>query len=460
MKVRSWAMAKIKSMFFCQECGFDSPKWLGRCPGCGAWNSMREEIVSQNKKSKQTSFSQHASPKSITSVDVEPLPRFSSGMEEVDRVLGGGIVPGSLLLLGGDPGIGKSTLSLQIALLVANNHKKVLYVSGEESSAQIRMRADRIGNLSDSLMLFASTELEVVLKEAEEMKPDLLIIDSIQTLYLSELASAPGSVSQVRESTGRLLRFSKENTISTLIIGHVTKEGAIAGPKLLEHMVDGVLYFEGDKNNLFRVLRAIKNRFGGIYETGIFRMNNNGLEVVENPSALLLSERPAHTSGSTIFGSIEGSRPLMLEIQALVSKSNYAVSRRTTAGFDTGRLALLSAVIEKRLAIPLSTQDIYINIVGGLAAQEPAADLAVVASLLSSFQSKALDSQLVIFGEVGLTGEVRSVSQIDLRIKEAMKLGFKNFCIPKGNMKDVKNIPNDGSYYGIMYIKELLQLLK
>ena len=430
-------MAKTKNVFFCQECGYDSPKWLGRCPGCGVWNSMKEELVRKGNSGVTRPLIQ-AKPQPIKAVEVQPLPRMASGISEVDRVLGGGIVPGSLLLLGGDPGIGKSTLALQAALSIASSGQVVLYVSGEESAAQIRMRAERLGPLPDSLLLLATTELEGVLQEAEQINPALMIIDSIQTLYLPEIASTPGSVSQVRECTGRLLRLAKEKTISTLIIGHVTKDGAIAGPRVLEHMVDGVLYFEGDRSHAFRVLRAIKNRFGGTHEAGIFSMTQKGLMEVENPSALLLAERPSDAPGSTVFACMEGARPLLIEIQALVSLTCFGTPRRTAAGFDTGRLALLAAVLEKRMSLSLSSQDIYINVIGGLEAGEPAADLAVVSALVSSFRGQSLDPHTVIMGEVGLTGEVRAVPQVELRIREALRLGYNRFIVPKGNLKDAK----------------------
>ena len=450
-------MAKMKSLFFCQECGCDSPKWLGRCPGCGAWNSLREEIV---KKENGRGFLEiiSAKPQPITAIEVEPLPRIHSGNEEVDRVLGGGIVPGSLLLLGGDPGIGKSTLALQMATAIAHSGKKVLYVSGEESAAQIRMRAERLGPLSENLILLATTELDGISKEAKEIMPSLVIVDSIQTLYLPELSSAPGSISQVRECTGRLLRLAKENTISILIIGHVTKEGAIAGPRLLEHMVDSVLYFEGDSSHAFRVLRVIKNRFGGTHETGIFSMTQSGLKEVENPSALLLEERPTDAAGSVIFACMQGARPLLVEFQSLVSLTSFGSPRRNSAGFDVGRLALLSAVIEKQLQIPLSTQDIYINVIGGLEAKEPAADLAIVAAIVSSFKECSIDSHTIIMGEVGLTGEVRSVPQMELRIKEATKLGYTKFILPKRNEKEVRHLTN-GEVIGVQRIHELFKIL-
>lgn len=451
-------MAKTKSLFFCQECGYDSPKWLGRCPGCGAWNSMREEIVKKETGRGNVSISP-MKPQSITSVEIEPLPRIPSGISEVDRVLGGGIVPGSLLLLGGDPGIGKSTLALQIAMLIAHQNEKILYVSGEESAAQIRMRAERLGPLPENLILLAATDLDGILSVAKESNPGLMIIDSIQTLYVSDISSAPGSVSQVRECTGRLLRYAKENPTSILIIGHVTKDGAIAGPRMLEHMVDSVLYFEGDSSKAFRILRTIKNRFGGTHEAGIFSMTSRGLEVVENPSAVLLKERPLDASGSVIFPAMEGARPLLIEIQALVSPSSFGTPRRTSAGFDTGRLALLSAVAEKQLGVSLSSQDIYINIVGGMDTEEPAADLAIIYALLSSYRGLQVASDTVIMGEVGLTGEVRSIPQIELRIKEAERLGYKKAIIPQGNLKAVKHITNLKSE-GVQNIGDLEKLLK
>ena len=451
-------MTKTKSMFFCQECGYDSPKWLGRCPGCGAWNSMREEIVrKENAKVRYESSS--AKPQSITSIEVEPLPRIKSGIEEVNRVLGGGIVPNSLLLLGGDPGIGKSTLALQVAMNIAHMGEKVFYVSGEESAAQIRMRAERLGVLPEQLILFAATELDSIIKEAKEVNPTLMIVDSIQTLYLPELSSAPGSISQVREGTGRLLRFAKENKSSVLIIGHVTKDGTIAGPRLLEHMVDGVLYFEGDNSHAFRILRAIKNRFGGTHEVGIFSMTQGGLKEVENPSLLLLEERPVDAAGSAVFSCMEGARPLLIEIQALASQSIYSSARRMSKGFDTSRLALLAAVVEKQLQIPLSSQDIYINVIGGLETQEPAADLAIIAAIISCFRGKSIDSEMVVIGEVGLTGEIRSVPQIELRVREAFRLGYSKFIVPKGNQKEIEQL-KIGKIFGVKTIFEMDKIIK
>ena len=452
-------MAKTKSLFFCLECGYDSPKWLGRCPGCGAWNSLREEVVRKEKGKTAYESLTAVKPQSITSVEVQPLPRVAIGIEEIDRVLGGGIVPGSLLLLGGDPGIGKSTLALQVSMALASRGEKILYISGEESAAQIRMRAERLGPLPETLILLPATDLEVVLREAKEILPSLMIVDSIQTLYLPDVASAPGSVSQVRECTGHLLRLAKESTISTLIIGHVTKDGAIAGPKMLEHMVDGVLYFEGNQNHIFRMLRAIKNRFGSINESGIFTMTQEGLKEVENPSSLLLEERPENAPGSIVFACMEGLRPLMVEIQALVSLSCFGTPRRMAAGFDTGRLALLSAVLEKRVGVPLSSQDIYINVIGGLKVDEPAADLAVAISLVSSYYGISLNSKIVVMGEIGLTGEIRSIPQIEQRIREASRLGYSTFVVPRGNQKDVGGLKGKYKIQLASHIQEVIEFL-
>jgi DNA repair protein RadA/Sms len=431
--------AKTKIKFACQECGCDSPKWLGRCPGCGAWNTMVEEIITKSAVGGR--LLPPAKPCPITAVEIGSAPRLSSGVAEFDRVLGGGIVPGSLLLLGGDPGIGKSTLALQIAAEMSRAYGTVLYVSGEESAAQTRIRAERLAKLSDNLLILTETNLDDILAQAGQLKPVLLVIDSIQTMYSPELPSAPGSVGQVRESTGKLLRFSKENNISVIIIGHVTKEGNIAGPRLLEHMVDVVLYFEGERSYSFRVLRAIKNRFGSTIDSGLFSMEENGLSAVRNPSSLLLAERPEGVPGSVVLACLEGIRPLLIEFQALVSTTCFGMPRRTAAGFDYNRLILLLAVLEKRVGLLLGNQDAYVNAVGGIKIVEPAADLAVCLALASSFRNVAIDPHTVVMGEVGLTGEVRMVARADVRVREAAALGFKRVVIPAGNKAGLKTNP-------------------
>lgn len=424
--------------FVCQECGYDSPKWLGRCPGCNEWNTMVEEVAVKAAKTVSYGVGGSSKPKPITEVDTTKLPRMASGLAEFDRVLGGGIVPGALLLLGGDPGIGKSTMLLQVACRISERYGKVLYVSGEESAAQTKMRAERLQQLNDKMLIMTETNLETIRAEALHAKPALVVIDSIQTMYSPEVPSAPGSVGQVRESTGKLLRLAKESGIPVAIIGHVTKEGNIAGPRLLEHMVDVVLYFEGERSYAFRVLRAIKNRFGSTNESGIFSMEEDGLQEVENPSGLLLAERPHDAPGSVVMACMEGARPLLLEIQALVSTTCFGMPRRMAAGFDYNRLILLMAVLEKRVGLQLANQDAYVNAVGGLRISEPAADLAVSLAIVSSFRNTPLDGRTVVMGEVGLTGEVRMVSRADLRISEAANLGFKRFVIPAGNLAGLK----------------------
>ncbi len=431
-------LSKVKIHFVCQECGADSPKWLGRCPGCESWNSMVEETLSKQDGKKRHSTSNGAKPRPITEVDNFVVPRLTTGIGEFDRVLGGGIVPGALILIGGDPGIGKSTMLLQVACSISQTYGSVLYVSGEESAAQTKMRAERLNKLSDKLLIMTETNLDEIALSANHLKPALMIIDSIQTMYSPEIPSAPGSVGQVRESTGKLLRLAKETGIPIAIIGHVTKEGNIAGPRILEHMVDVVLYFEGEKTYAFRVLRAIKNRFGSIHESGIFSMEEDGLIEVKNPSGLLLSERPESTPGSVVLACMEGVRPLLIEIQALVSTTCFGMPRRMAVGFDYNRLILLMAVLEKRVGLMLGNQDAYVNAVGGIKVTEPATDLAVILAVASSFRNISLDAHTVVMGEVGLTGEVRMVSRVDVRISEAATMGFKRFVIPAGNLTGLK----------------------
>lgn len=430
-------LAKGKVKYCCTECGYDSPKWLGRCPGCNAWNSLVEEIVS-TKADTRPRYAESSKPRPIAQVDTSAVPRRLTGVREFDRVLGGGIVPGSLLLIGGDPGIGKSTLLLQVASGVSEAYGAVLYVSGEESAVQTRMRAERLGKVCNNLFIMTETNLDENIAAAAAMKPALVVIDSIQTMYSPDIPSAPGSVGQVRESTGKLLRFAKETNIPVAIIGHVTKEGNIAGPRLLEHMVDVVLYFEGERNYAFRVLRAMKNRFGSVNESGIFTMEEGGLIEVGNPSSMLLAERSHGMPGSVVLACLEGVRPLLIELQALVSTTVFGMPRRMAAGFDYNRLILLMAVLEKRVGLMLSNQDAYINAVGGIKIDEPAADLAVALAIASSFRNIAVDNQTVVLGEVGLTGEVRTVARADDRISEAATLGFKRFVIPAGNLQGLK----------------------
>ena len=450
-------LSKVKIHFVCQECGADSPKWLGRCPGCEAWNSMVEETLSKSEGKNRHSISSGAKPRPITEVDNFAVPRLATGVGEFDRVLGGGIVPGALILIGGDPGIGKSTMLLQVACSVSQTYGSVLYVSGEESAAQTKMRAERLNKLSDKLLIMTETNLDEISISANHLKPALMIIDSIQTMYSPEIPSAPGSVGQVRESTGKLLRLAKESGIPIAIIGHVTKEGNIAGPRILEHMVDVVLYFEGEKTYAFRVLRAIKNRFGSTHESGIFSMEEDGLMEVKNPSGLLLSERPESAPGSVVLACMEGVRPLLIEIQALVSTTCFGMPRRMAVGFDYNRLILLMAVLEKRVGLMLANQDAYVNAVGGIKVTEPAADLAVILAVASSFRNVSLDAQTVVMGEVGLTGEVRMVSRVDIRISEAATMGFKRFVIPAGNLTGLKIRQQGLKIVGVSNVLEAME---
>jgi DNA repair protein RadA/Sms len=448
-------VAKPKISFVCQECGNDSPKWLGRCPACGAWNSMVEELAV--KPSPSGRLLPPAKPQPITAVDTSSLPRLTTGVSEFDRVLGGGIVPGSLVLLGGDPGIGKSTLLLQVAGDISRTAGPVLYASGEESAAQTRLRAERLERLSEKLLIMTETNLEEIVAQAGALKPALVVVDSIQTMYGPDLSSAPGSVSQVRECTGRLLRFAKESGIPVVIIGHVTKDGNIAGPRLLEHMVDVVLYFEGERSYSFRVLRAMKNRFGATTESGLFSMEEGGLIQVANPSALLLAERPQGAPGSVVLACMEGIRPLLIEIQALVSTTCFGMPRRMAAGFDYNRLILLMAVLEKRVGLALGNQDAYVNAVGGIRIDEPAADLAVCLALVASFRNVAIDPMTVVMGEIGLTGEVRMVPRIELRVKEAAALGFARAVLPAGNLAGLKLRPPGLEIIGVNNVTEAME---
>lgn len=448
-------MGKAKLRFVCQECGSDSPKWMGRCPGCGEWNTMVEEIVS--KAETRERLTPAGKPRPITEVDASASPRLVTGNGEFDRVLGGGIVPGALILIGGDPGIGKSTLLLEVASRVSFAYGSVLYVSGEESAAQTKLRAERIGNQNERLLVMTETNLDIIVDEALRLKPMLVVIDSIQTMYSPDLPSAPGSVGQVRESTGKLLRFAKETNISVAIIGHVTKEGNIAGPRLLEHMVDVVLYFEGERSYAFRTLRAMKNRFGSTNESGLFSMEEQGLTQVKNPSALLLSERAENAPGSVVLSYLEGARPLLIEVQALVSATCFGMPRRMAAGFDYNRLVLLMAVLEKRVGLMLSNQDAYINAVGGLRIAEPAADLAVALAIASSFRNLPVDNRAVVIGEVGLTGEVRMISRVEARVQEAITLGFERFIIPAGNAANFKLRRDNIEVIGVKSVSEAME---
>ena len=440
-------MAKGKtSIFFCQSCGYESSKWMGQCPGCKEWNTFVEEVV--DKKSagtlaKQKATASEAKVLPLSQIEMTYDKRVSTDMKELDRVLGGGIVQGSMVLVGGDPGIGKSTLLLQVCRNLSEHNIKVLYISGEESLQQIKIRAERIGNFGDSLKLLCETNLDTIQAVIDREKPQIVVIDSIQTMFNEEVSSAPGSVSQVRESTGVLMQIAKGMGISIFIVGHVTKEGVVAGPRVLEHMVDTVLYFEGDRHAAYRILRGVKNRFGSTNEIGVFEMRQDGLVEVENPSEYMLSGKPEGASGSVVACSMEGTRPILLEVQALVCHSNFGIPRRTAAGTDFNRVNLLMAVLEKRLGLKLGDCDAYVNIAGGIKMNEPAIDLGIVLALISSYKDKPIDEKTICFGEVGLSGEVRAVNMAEQRVQEAKKLGFEVCILPevcRKSMTEVKGI--------------------
>lgn len=437
------AKGKTSTVFFCQSCGYESPKWMGQCPGCREWNTFVEETVEKKSAAKAQERRAAGGPVCLSSIETKDEERVTTRMQELDRVLGGGIVPGSLVLVGGDPGIGKSTLLLQVCQKLADDGHEVLYISGEESLKQIKLRAERIGQFSDKLRLFCETNLELIGDTIRSNKPEVVIIDSIQTMYNEDVSSAPGSVSQVRESTSVLMQLAKGLGISIFIVGHVTKEGTVAGPRVLEHMVDTVLYFEGDRHASYRILRAVKNRFGSTNEIGVFEMRETGLTEVENPSQFMLNGRPEEASGSIVACSMEGTRPILLEIQALVARSQLAMPRRTAAGMDYNRVSLLLAVLEKRLNLHLSGSDVYVNIAGGIRINEPAIDLGVVLAIVSSSRDRAIDEKVLAFGEVGLSGEVRAVSQAAQRVQEAKKLGFTTVILPevcREQIGDVKGV--------------------
>ncbi len=427
-----------KTVYFCQNCGHEETKWLGQCPACKEWNTFVEEKVTTAKTTAVKS-QRETEVVALSEVQTDDQVRIETGSEELDRVLGGGIVPGSLILVGGDPGIGKSTLLLQVCQQLAQE-KNVLYVSGEESLAQIKLRANRMGKFSDNLKLLCETNLDSIRNIIESRKPDLAIIDSIQTMYNEEVASAPGSVSQVRESTNVLMQLAKGLGVTIFIVGHVTKEGTVAGPRVLEHMVDTVLYFEGDRHASYRILRGVKNRFGSTNEIGVFEMRQNGLVEVENPSEYMLSGRPENASGSVVACSLEGTRPLLIEIQALVCQTNFGMPRRTATGTDYNRVNLLMAVLEKRIGLHMSNCDAYVNIAGGIRMNEPAIDLGIVMALVSSYKNRPIDEKLLVFGEVGLSGEVRAVNMPEQRVAEARKLGFDTCIIPEVSVHMVKDI--------------------
>lgn len=425
----------LRTVFVCQACGYQAPKWMGKCPDCGSWDAFVEESRQpQTGPGGATGLTAAPSePVPIDAIELESEDRLLTGISEFDRVLGGGIVPGTLVLIGGDPGIGKSTLMLQALHGLAGNGHKVLYVSGEESIRQIRIRSKRLETVSPELLVAAEVELETILNMVKSVQPAVMVVDSIQTMFNSELTSAPGSVSQVRESTVRLMFMAKRSGIPVFLVGHVTKEGAIAGPKLLEHMVDTVLYFEGDRNHVFRILRAVKNRFGSTNEIGVFEMKGKGLEEVGNPSAIFLSERPVNAPGSVVTASMEGTRPILVELQALASSSSFGTARRTILGLDQNRVALLVAVMEKKLGMQLLGHDIFMNVAGGVKIDEPAVDMGIVAAVASSFLDKSIPEGTLVLGEVGLTGEVRGIGQVETRLQEAQKMGFTRCLVPQSN---------------------------
>jgi DNA repair protein RadA/Sms len=449
-----------KIIYCCQTCGYQTPKWMGKCPDCGTWDSIVEERSAARsfRDAHRSLKNQQSTPVAIDSIELETENRLLTDIREFDRVLGGGLVPGTLVLIGGDPGIGKSTLMLQALYGLANQGHKVLYVSGEESNQQIRLRSQRLDTVASQLMVVSEVEIDAILGMVQAAPPQVLVIDSIQTMYNPELTSAPGSVSQVRESTVRLMMMAKKTGIPTLLVGHVTKDGAIAGPKLLEHMVDTVLYFEGDRNHIFRILRAVKNRFGSTNEIGVFEMKDQGLDEVVNPSAVFLSERPANAPGSAVTASMEGTRPILVELQALASSTSFGTPRRTILGLDPNRVALLAAVMEKQLGMHLMGHDIFMNVAGGVKVIEPAVDMAIVAAIASSFLDKPVADGTVVLGEVGLAGEVRAIGQVDIRLAEIKKMGFKRCLVPDSNLKRIPDIEGI-KVEGIKTVPEAIEML-
>jgi DNA repair protein RadA/Sms len=447
---------QAKYILVCQGCGYQTAKWMGRCPDCGQWNSFVEESLEPPVKSGRPSAT--GPPRRIDAISLDPKLRFRTGILEFDRTLGGGLVPGSLVLIGGDPGIGKSTLLLQVMGRFSHEKLKTLYLSGEESLQQIKIRADRLAIRSEDLYVLAGTCLDDLFESINELKPDIFVLDSIQSIYTDALPSAPGSVGQVREVSSRILNWAKETHTPTFLIGHVTKEGAIAGPKVLEHLVDTVLYLEGDRSHTFRILRSVKNRYGATNEIGVFEMKETGLEEVGNPSRIFMDGRPEGVSGSVVIPCLEGTRPVLVEIQALVSPSPLGMPRRTAIGVDHNRISLLVAVLGKRMGMEMGDQDIFVNVAGGLKVDEPAADLGVVSALISSFLDRPVESDMAVFGEVGLAGEIRGVSQPELRVKEAKKLGLKKCLLAKSNLKACRSLTGM-DLVGIDSVKGLMEWL-
>lgn len=449
-------MKGSKIVYICRECGYQNAKWLGKCPECSSWNSFDEEEIIQNKPSKmvETARSSNRAEK-FTELEMPTYMRTGTGMNELDRVLGGGLVDSSVVLLSGEPGIGKSTLLLQISAVLAST-RKVLYVSGEESKGQLKLRAERLGIVGDSLYLLTEVNLESILSECERLKPDVVIIDSIQTVSTDHFTSAPGSITQVRECAMSLISYAKSYGAAVFLVGHVNKEGGISGPKILEHMVDAVLYFEGERTNSYRIIRAIKNRFGSTNEIGVFEMGDKGLVEIPNPSEVVMAERPKNTSGSCAGCVMQGTRPIISEIQALVAKSVYASGKRTSDGFDYNRMCLLIAVLEKRMGLKFYENDVYLNVAGGIHLDEPSADLSIAMALISGITDKVIPDSLIAFGEIGLAGEVRAVSHIDYRVKEAVRLGFTKILLPKKNLTSLLKVPNGVELVGVGNIYEVL----
>lgn len=445
-----------RSTYVCQGCGYQTPKWMGRCPDCGQWDSMVEELPKPVRK--EVSSSSMSQPQGINSISLGPEIRLKTGIAEFDRTLGGGVVPGSLVLIGGDPGIGKSTLILQVLEGLAGRGSRALYLSGEESSQQIKLRAQRLSIHSEGLYVITGTCIDDLFEMLDPLKPDLVAVDSIQAFYTDAIASAPGSVGQVREVASRLMTLAKGSGIPIFLVGHVTKEGAIAGPKVLEHLVDTVLYFEGDRGHVFRILRSVKNRYGSTNEIGVFEMNDTGLSEVGNPSRIFLEERAQEVPGSVVIPCLEGTRPLLVEIQALVGPSPLGMPRRTSVGVDHNRISLLVAVLGKRAGMELGDQDVFVNVAGGLRVDEPAADLGIVSSMMSSFLDRTVDRDLVLFGEVGLAGEIRGVSQPELRISEAKKLGFSRCILSRSNLEGLSHLKGI-ELVSVASIQELYELL-
>lgn len=452
-------MAKIKSVYICSECGYESPKWYGKCPSCGEWNTMNEEIKEQSSTSiTKTKISNYAPPVKIREISTTDEIRYKTGLSELDRVLGGGIVKGSLVLLGGDPGIGKSTILLQICEHLGKEHK-ILYVSGEESKRQLKLRASRLNVDNDNLYIQTQTDVELISETIRQDKPDLVMIDSIQTMSLTELQSSPGSITQVRECTNYLMRVAKSLDIPLIIVGHVNKEGSIAGPKVLEHVVDAVLHFEGDKQMSYRILRAVKNRYGSTNEIGVFQMTDCGLVEVENPSQMLLSGRPKNVSGTCVACAMEGTRPILAEIQGLATTTGYGNPRRMTTGFDYNRMSLILAVLEKRAGYYFSNTDTYINVVGGLRLDETAVDIAVAMALVSSLKDIVIPDDAIAIGEIGLAGEIRAVNHISQRVSEAIRLGFRRIVVPHHNLKDIKISNQDAEIIGVKNVRQAFEAL-